>query len=208
MSHNLLFLLVICCLCWTIDAEINKDENSREIAANNGNVSIGRRVTALPKFVVRMIMRLVKNIFQHLKSILQRFEKRRSPWIGSSKQNEKQNGGVISKISNLFMAPFKLAFGSVKWVPGTIIDKSTKLGVAVAGDVLVSPMFQSMSHAAVATAEKVAEETWNFAKVSIFPRMDKWVTSMKESHSLPDRLLTILTEMQTVYHLYKFLGLA
>ncbi|XP_058797765.1 uncharacterized protein LOC131667990 isoform X3 [Phymastichus coffea] len=190
MSHNLLFLLVICCLCWTIDAEINKDENSREIAANNGNVSIGRRVTALPKFVVRMIMRLVKNIFQHLKSILQRFEKyaisilsdalgflarsdntaitrrRRSPWIGSSKQNEKQNGGVISKISNLFMAPFKLAFGSVKWVPGTIIDKSTKLGVAVAGDVLVSPMFQSMSHAAVATAEKVAEETWNFAKAS------------------------------------------
>lgn len=176
--------------------------------------------------------KIVKNVFNNLKDMLIRFEKYtvsmlgdtlsflassdnttitrkpRSPQLDDSEYSRRKGGGVISKVSNLFMSPFKLAFGAVKWVPGAVFNHSAQFGVAMAGDILENPIVQSVVQKTVATGEKVAEESWNFAKVNVFPKMDKWVTNVRHSNSLPDGVITFLTEIQTVYHIYRFLGLA
>lgn len=126
------------------------------------------------------------------------------------RENTRQNGGgVASILSSAFMAPFKVAFATASLLPiGSMFESTKGMLVPLAEELMENPVIQSVTNATMSATEAAAGQVWELSKTHVLPQLDYLITKLQESNAVPEPIMKYLTDLQIMYHIFLYFGMA
>jgi hypothetical protein len=209
------------------------DDIYTEIEIVRGNNFLSNsRIGGIFRVAIRMVPMLIENIQQMTMNFL-RLIRRSSiayltdflSFLASSENtnviykransykncegNSQRNGGFMlaSMLSKVFMMPFKIIFGSLRRLPVSSIYEYLISTIPFIDIISENCMVQSMSNATFSMTETMIDYAWNFTKANILPWMDKTITNLHKSNTLPNSIMEYLEQLQSFYHICHYLGI-
>ncbi|OXU26517.1 hypothetical protein TSAR_011777 [Trichomalopsis sarcophagae] len=228
MSRKLWILIFLVCSAGLIvcaHGAGSEEKNGTEMSSSNssGDSGGGSIVNAIMSDISKFtdkLMDMIKDIVDGAKSLVMEILEmifmsddksmtttRRRRSVDSSEGSLPGNTSIMGMISNVFLAPFKMAFGLVKDLSPSSIIHGLENVLSPIEDVIHTAPVQAFTNTTKKLFDSATSELWNFTKSNVLPELNKAVTTLRKSDALPSTLNNYLGDLQDLYMICRTLGI-